>query len=129
MARELRCLNDLDPYLAECADPVEEFRQDVFHQLLEPANSNIDDPERGFGLDDQISGPLRGGLEKRLAAYYERDARVTKCSASVTRVSNGNAGDTVTIELTFDMSADDLNLEGYKVTVVKDAGGYHLQTN
>lgn len=130
MAQELLCIDDVDPYARECTDPLQELEQDLYHRLLEPPDTNLDailaGEQRGLGLEDMLSGPLRPDLAQLVQNECERDDRVIKCTALITSSTNSNGPDTVTVALTVDVDVDGLNAEGYLITLVRDASGLHL---
>lgn len=126
MAQELLCIDDVDPYARELTDPLAELAQDLYHRLLETPGSNLDDEERGLGLEDMLSSPLRPNLAQLVQGECEKDDRVVKCRALVTEVQKGNGPSTVTIALTLTVDIDGLNVEGYAITIVRDASGLHL---
>jgi len=47
---------DLDANAAETTSDLQTLKQDVLHILEEPAGSNLDDPDRGIGLVQLLSG-------------------------------------------------------------------------
>ena len=130
MSRELLCLDDVDPYARECLDPLEEFTQDVYHQLFEEPDENLDATlngvERGLGLLGMLSGPIIPNLSNLIENYWEKDPRITLCTASVTTVPNGNGPAVTTISMVFDINTDTLNAEGYAVTIVKTNNSIQL---
>lgn len=128
MARDLRCLEDLDLYGAECTSALEELVQDLFHRLLERPGENLDDPDRGLGLGDLLSGPVDANkLSALIKRELQKDTRVTSADVTVTEVQNGNGPSTVTIAIVVTVDTDALNLEGYAFNVVRDSSGLHLQ--
>lgn len=130
MAEELKCLDDVDPYARELTDPLTELEQDIFHRLLEDPDSNLDaniaEESRGLGLLDMLSAPLKPNLAQLIKAECELDDRVVVATVLVTETPNGNSVSTVTIAITLAVSIDDLNVEDYKITIVRDASGLHL---
>jgi hypothetical protein len=92
MAREIRCFDDMDPYGAEVSDAFEDLVQDCYHRLIEPPGSNIDDPARGLGLEDMLSGPIDSisGLKKKIENELEKDDRVTSAAATITEIDSNS---------------------------------------
>ena len=130
MAAELLCRDDVDPYARELTDPLAELEQDLFHRLIEDPDENLDaianGEQRGLGLGDMLSTPLKPNLAQLIKAECERDDRVTSASVLVSEIRNGNGPSTVTISITVDVDIDGLNVEGYAITIVRDASGLHL---
>jgi len=96
------CLEDLDAFGAEMDDPIAELEQDLYHGLLETRGSNLDDPNRGLGLEDALSGPLDPQLlAEAIEAHCTRDDRVDSVTVSMTQLSpgGGNAGDSYAIQI------------------------------
>lgn len=82
------CWDDLDAFGAELDDPLEELRQDLYHRTIEPPGSNLDDPDRGFGLEGRLSSGVRAGtinssLQHELEAELKKDDRVTDASVTI----------------------------------------------
>jgi hypothetical protein len=73
---DLKCFQDLDPFATELDDPLSELDQDVFHILVEPPGSNIDDIDRGIGIEEALSGRLDPMLARRIEAQLQRDERI-----------------------------------------------------
>lgn len=82
---DLLCTNDLDPMAAEIDDPVDELEQDFYHRLIEPYGSNLDDPDRGVGLEDMLSGVVDNSLASRIDAEGKKDDRIDSVSTIVTQ--------------------------------------------
>ncbi len=84
------CLYDLDPYGRELNDPLQELWQDLLHRLLEAPGSNLDDPDRGVGLEDMLSqgfdasqGAPSQFVAQRIRADFLKDDRVLDCQAAL----------------------------------------------
>jgi hypothetical protein len=86
---DLIWLDDLDPFGRELDDPLEELAQDVYHRLLELPGSNLDDPERGFGLEDALSGRIDTRLGARIEAELGKDDDIDAARAVVTEPERG----------------------------------------
>lgn len=93
MARDLRCIDDLTLFADECSSELEELEQDVYHVLIQEQGSNLDDPERGLGLDDLLSDDdhvLDGIAARTEAQVAERDDRIASVAAQLVRDENGD---------------------------------------
>lgn len=90
MAGELRCFDDLDAFGAETDDELENLSQDLYHRLIEPPGSNLDDPDRGLGLPGQLSGSLDPFLARKIEAEMRKDPRVNAASAAITDISTSD---------------------------------------
>jgi hypothetical protein len=86
---DIVCWDDLDLYGAELDDPQAELAQDLYHRLIEPRGSNLDDPDRGIGLDDALSGTYDPDLPRRIETEFRKDDRVAAVVATVTEISEG----------------------------------------
>jgi len=82
------CFEDLDMFGKELDDPLAELEQDLFHRLIEPRGSNPDDPDRGLGLNDALSGVVDASLKHRIEDEFLKDDRVSGCNATIS--SNGD---------------------------------------
>jgi phage baseplate assembly protein W len=87
---ELRCYDDLDQFGAETVDELEDLAQDLYHRLIEPRGSNLDDPDRGLGIEDALNGPLDPALKQRIEAELRKDVRVTAVAAAITEIETGS---------------------------------------
>lgn len=99
---ELRWLDDMDPQGAETASDLESLEQDVLHVLKERLASNLDDPNRGLGVEDYL-----GSTEDKLATLAHEidtqlaeDSRLTSVQTTVTKDSTG----TINIHVTCDVA-------------------------
>lgn len=86
---EMRCFEDLDAFGAETVDELEDLAQDLFHRLIEPLGSNLDDPNRGLGIEEMLSGPVDSGLKTRIEEELRKDPRVTAALALITEIETG----------------------------------------
>jgi hypothetical protein len=83
--RDLVCDTDLDPFANETGSDLENLIQDLTHLLVENLGSNPDDPLRGIGIANYLSGTtdvlpaLCGTIEDQ----FNRDNRVSGCSATI----------------------------------------------
>lgn len=86
---DLRCFDDLDQFGAEAKDELEELLQDLYHRLIEPRGSNLDDIGRGLGLEDALSGTVDASLKQRIEAELRNDDRVDAVTAVITEYQAG----------------------------------------
>lgn len=111
---EIRCFDDLDEFGAETADAYEELLQDLYHRLIEPPGSNIDDRDRGLGIEDALSGRVASALKHRIEVELRKDDRVTAVDAQITEIETGSFRIAISIE------ADE---ETLGLVLETDAGG------
>lgn len=110
---DLVAFDDLDTFGAECATPLAELEQDLYHRLIEPAGSNIDDRARGLGIEDALSGPYDSALAGRIEAEIRKDVRVSTVRATILDLSaesNAGASFRVLIEVQADEGELGMNL-------------------
>lgn len=113
------CLDDLDAFGTEIDDPLEELAQDLYHRLLEPPGSNIDDPDRGVGLVDMISGSLTPDqIKHAIEMDFQKDDRVAAVSADVQQTSSGQAGAEYRITISIEANEGKLG-----ITLVANGSG------
>lgn len=110
---DVLCLEDLNEFGEETTDPLEILRQDVYHTLLERRGSNLDDLDRGLGLEDRLSGPidpvaLKADIENQLSL----DDRVNAVQAKVTRLEEGSYRIAIDIETNDGVLELELELDG-----------------
>lgn len=80
--------DDLDSFGEELDDPLEELLQDLYHRLLEPPGSNLDDPDRGLGLEDALSAAVDvATLSARIEAEFRKDDRVSASRVTITETA------------------------------------------
>ncbi len=113
------CLEDLDLFGTELDDPLAELYQDLFHRLIERPGSNIDDPDRGFGLEQQLSGGVRPAdalvtLQHGIEGELRKDDRVHDVKATVTTTAPGEYAINIQVQC-------DEGVMG--ITLVKDGDG------
>ena len=112
---DLLAIDDLDAYATETSDPLDELAQDLYHRLIEPPGSNLDDPDRGLGLEDALSGPFDvPSLKARIEAEMRKDLRVDAAVATLTTPEAG----VVLVDLAIEADAEQLG-----ITVRSDASG------
>lgn len=87
---EIRCYDDMDQFGGETVDELEDLEQDLYHRLIEPRGSNLDDPERGLGIEDMLSGALDGTLKHKIEDELSKDPRVRGAAASITEIETGS---------------------------------------
>jgi hypothetical protein len=82
----------MDQYGSEVAAAFEDLVQDCYHRLIEPRGSNIDDPARGLGLEQMLSGPLESisSLKKKIENELQKDDRVTSATATIAEIGAGS---------------------------------------
>lgn len=103
---DLVCYDDLDTFASETSDPFEEFKQDMYHRLVEEYGSNPDDTDRGVGLSNMLSGVADAQLTARsIESDLLKDERVTSCSASLSQVTLTNGSVSWVVEI--DIGTDD----------------------
>lgn len=86
------CMLDVDPGAAETTTDLETLEQDVFHILIETLGSNPDDPNRGVGVEELLSGKLDDvqKLGPRCEQQLLEDDRIDTCKATLTEQSDGS---------------------------------------
>jgi len=103
---DLDCFDDMSPFADELDDPLAELEQDLWHRIIEEPGSNIDDPDRGFGLFARLSGEYDPATPQLLEAEVRKDERVAAARAFVTQL----ADDTFRVQLVVETEAGDLAL-------------------
>lgn len=84
---DLRCVDDLDLNAVETQSDLETLEQDVLHILEEVLGSNLDDPDRGLGLTQLLSGsavPLQH-LASVGATQLTKDSRIDSAKLTITQ--------------------------------------------
>lgn len=87
---DVKCMEDLDLFGRECDSELEALDQDLVHRTLEKAGSNVDDPDRGLGLRDRLSGPVEPGFRQIAEQEYRKDRRVDAARAYVDQEGTEN---------------------------------------
>ncbi len=97
---DLVCIDDMDPFAAETTSDLQNLIQDIYHVILEDPGSNMDDPERGFGLMSLLSGTVDQFLASAsgIDTEVEKDPRVD--SSSTVIVQTGRADYPYQIQIT-----------------------------
>jgi phage baseplate assembly protein W len=106
MVADLRCFDDLDEFGAETTNELENLAQDLYHRLIEPRGSNLDDPDRGLGVEEMLSGEVDPGLKQRIEAELRKDERVTLVSATISEIEEGS----FRIDIQIEADEDELGL-------------------
>lgn len=83
---EIRCYADVDRFGAETLDELEDLEQDLYHRLIEQRGSNLDDPDRGLGIEDMLSGTVESTWKTKIEAELRKDERVTAVAATITQI-------------------------------------------
>lgn len=107
--RDLVCDVDLDPFGNETGSDLENLIQDLTHVLVENLGSNPDDPTRGIGISNYLSGTANSlpALCGNIEDQFGRDERVS----GVTATANRNADGTYLISITVQVGATTLPLQ------------------
>jgi len=114
---DLDCFTDVDAFAAELDDPVAILAQDVFHILIERPGSNPDDPTRGIGIIEALSGKVDTTLASRIDAQLQKDDRIDVAQTTITDMGGG----AYQIALTIQYDAEVLNL-----VFVNNADGFQM---
>lgn len=87
---DLVCVLDLDPNASETTSDLQNLEQDVFHVLIELLGSNPDDPTRGIGIDQYLSGTEDdlAKVPRQIEVQLGEDDRIDAVSASLTPQDN-----------------------------------------
>ncbi len=117
-------LDDLDMFGTELDDPLAELYQDLYHRLIESPGSNIDDPDRGYGIEGHLSGgvrPSRGltAIQRGIEGEFRKDDRVRAVQATITSPAAGE------YKIDIRVVADEGVLG---ITLVKDGDGVRRVT-
>lgn len=104
------CWDDLDAFGTELDDPLAELLQDLFHRLIETPGSNLDDPDRGYGLPDLLSsgalpGEITTSIQHGIETELRKDDRVYSVAALVQETSKGE------YSISIDIVADEEKLQ------------------
>lgn len=101
------CFDDLNPFDVDLSDPLEVLEQDVYHLLIEPPGSNIDDIERGIGLPDALKGRFDPTLAHRIDGQLQRDPRI---DVSTTTITPTGEPDEYRIDIVVEANGEELGL-------------------
>lgn len=108
------CYDDLDEFGGELDDPLEELAQDLYHRIVEPYGSNIDDEDRGLGIEGRLSGVVDASLKTDIETELSKDDRVQAVRATISKTADGEYR--IDIEIKANERTLGIALEG-------DAGG------
>lgn len=100
---DLVCLADLDPKATETTSDLQSLEQDVLHILIEVRGSNPDDPDRGIGAEEMLSGSAANiaALPGLIDAELLKDPRIDASSSTLT--TGPAAGQyTIRVQITVD---------------------------
>lgn len=106
------CFDDLNVFDVDVTDPVEVLWQDVFHRLIETPGSNIDDPDRGVGIEDALSGVFDPNLARRVEADLRKDDRIDAVECVITRDGEDEYRVDITIEVNGDVLSQSFAFDG-----------------
>lgn len=120
------CLDDLDAYGRELDAPLDELWQDLYHRLFERPGSNVDDPDRGIGLEDLLSAgfdPAAGApsqlIAGRIRSDFLKDDRVKDAQASLSVGADGQVTGAIQIVADEGVLGVTLSFFGGVVTVTR----------
>jgi hypothetical protein len=88
---DILCGNDVDPLGQETTSDLQNLMQDIQHVLQQDLGSNLDDPNRGVGIYNYLSGTnidlqsLAGNIKSNLID----DPRIDSVSVNVQAQSSG----------------------------------------
>jgi hypothetical protein len=104
---DLRWLADLDPFGAETSGAYEELAQDMYHVVEQDLGSNLDDPTRGLGVANMISGIIPQGFQQNADAMLMADERLSGADCEVViDTSGGPAATTAAVNVTLTTNDD-----------------------
>lgn len=85
---DLVCELDLDAYGRETTSDLQSLIQDVLHLLLEDLGSNLDDPNRGVGVENYLSGTEEqfAQLPRIIEEQLGQDDRINNVSAIIENI-------------------------------------------
>lgn len=86
------CILDVDPNDAETTSDLQTLEQDVFHMLIETLGSNIDDPTRGIGVEELLSGTVAEAQKApaRVDQQLAQDDRIDSSTTSLDLQPDGS---------------------------------------
>lgn len=94
---DIVCIDDCDPLMSETTSDLQNLEQDVRHILMETLGSNLDDVNRGIGVDSLLSSstaPLQT-LAKNLDSQLTKDDRIQSSNSNV--IDNGSGSFTLNV--------------------------------
>jgi hypothetical protein len=88
---DLVCVLDLDPNGNETTSDLQSLEQDVLHILIELFASNPDDPDRGVGIDQYLSGTQDdlSRVPRIIENQLDQDDRIDGVSANLVQQADG----------------------------------------
>jgi hypothetical protein len=98
-APDLVLVDDLDPLGAETTSEAQNLSQDCYHNLIARPGSNLDDINRGVGVDQYLSGTLQSfnALPGIIETDFLKDSRIQNCAAAV--VQNADGSYTISVQI------------------------------
>lgn len=108
MSEDVRGINDLDPFAAECADVIEEVVQTSIRRLLTKRGTNPDDEDFGESVEDWISRASTdvGAMQAEFESEIAKDPRVVGVSSVVTIEQNDQAGMAIRLDLVIEIDGE-----------------------
>lgn len=115
---DLVCVLDLDANGNETKSDLETLEQDVLHVLLETIGSNPDDPDRGVGIDQLLSGTLDDlqKLPRTIENQLESDDRIDGCSAALSVLPGTSASPSAALSNSY-LLAIQIQVDGSVITL------------
>lgn len=105
---DLDWFDDMDPFAGELTDPVAILKQDVYHMLIESPGSNLDDPDRGIGLEERLSSVANlRALESHIDAELQKDPRIDVAHTTIAAVGDGS----YTVSILIEYDGEELGLD------------------
>lgn len=88
---DLVCDLDVDPFASETTSDLQNLIQDVYHLLLEYPGSNLDDPQRGIGVEQYLSSNDKqfSGLPGIIDTQLSEDERIDSSNTTLTQNNDG----------------------------------------
>ncbi len=84
-------VDDLDPLGVETSSEAQNLSQDCYHWLLTRPGGNLDNEDRGVGVESYLGGTLESlnSLPGVIEADFLKDPRVQGCVATIQPQPNG----------------------------------------
>ena len=95
------CVDDLDPNGNETTSDAQALAQDVYHVLLEVVGSNLDDLNRGLGVEGYASAPSSklALLPSICDSQLQKDTRITSSRTTLVQTSTAPMAFTLSIQI------------------------------